>query len=97
MDLDFNVWYKFTGEQTGFVLNEDKTVVPTFISSFHTADLGFSKKFLNNKVQFSAGIKNIFNVKNIQSQLVNGAHGANGGFSPVGTGRNFFTNIEIFL
>ncbi len=95
--LDFNLWYKFTGEQAGFVLNEDKTVVPTFMSSFHTADLGFSKKFLKNKVQFSAGIKNIFNVKNIQSQLVSGAHGANGGFSPVGTGRNFFTKIEIFL
>ena len=61
------------------------------------ADVGASKKFLNNLLAASTGIKNIFNIKSIDSQLVSGAHGNNNGQSPLATGRNFYIKCEISL
>jgi outer membrane receptor for ferrienterochelin and colicins len=97
LGLDFNLWYKYNGRQSGFVLNEESQIIPTYLSAFSMADASFGKKFLKNKIIFSSGIKNIFNVKNIDSQLVSGVHGGGNGFSPVGTGKIFFIKCLINL
>ncbi len=96
-DIDFNLWYKYSGRQAGFVLDESGLVQPTFLASYQIADFGFSKKILKKKIAISSGIKNLFNVKNIDSQLVSGAHSASNGLSSLGTGRNFYIKCEIFL
>ncbi len=96
-DIDFNLWYKYSGKQAGFVLDESGLVQPTFLASYQIADFGFSKKILKKKIAISSGIKNLFNVKNIDSQLVSGAHSASNGLSSLGTGRNFYIKCEIFL
>jgi outer membrane receptor for ferrienterochelin and colicins len=96
-DLDFNLWYKYSGRQAGFVLDESGLVQPTFLASYQIADFGFSKKIFKKKLAISSGIKNLFNVKNIDSQLVSGAHSASNGLSSLGTGRNFYIKCEIFL
>jgi outer membrane receptor for ferrienterochelin and colicins len=95
--LDINVWFKHNGRQNGFVLNEEGKIMPTYISAFSMADLSFGKKMFEGKLGFSAGIKNLFNVKNIDSQLVSGSHGGGNGFSPVGTGKIFFIKCVINL
>ena len=93
----FNAWYKYSGKQLGYVLNEDNKVSPTFIGAYSMADAGVSKKFNKSKILVTTGIKNVFNVKNIQSQLVSGGHSSSTGNSPLAMGRFFFTKCEISL
>ena len=92
-----NGWYKYSAKQPSFVLNEEGAVLPTFIAGYSMADVGVSKKLMKNKLSISAGIKNLFNVKNIQSQLVSSGHSSSDGSSPLATGRFFFTKCEIRL
>lgn len=97
LDMDFNLWYKYSGKQAGFVLDEKGLLIPTFISSYQIADMGMSKKILKKKLTLSTGVKNLFDVKNIDSQLVSGAHSSSSGSTPLATGRNFYLKCEIFL
>ena len=93
----FNAWYKYSGKQLGYVLNEEATVSPTFIAAYSMADAGVSKKINKSKILVTAGIKNVFNVKNIQSQVVSSGHSSSAGSSPLAMGRFFFTKCEISL
>lgn len=95
--MDINIWYKYTGKQYGFSINENGQLISTFVGTYNMADVGISKKMFNNKAVISSGIKNIFNIKNIDSQLVSGAHSNNNSTSALGTGRNFYIKCEIFL
>jgi outer membrane receptor for ferrienterochelin and colicins len=93
----FNAWYKFSGKQLGYVLNEEGSVSPTSIAAYSMSDVGLSKKFNKSKIIVTGGIKNLFNVKNIQSQLVSSGHSSNANSSPLAMGRFFFTKCEISL
>ena len=95
--MDFNFWFKHTGKQFGYAVNENGQVIPTFVATYNMADVGTSRKIINNLMVLSTGIKNIFNIKSIDSQLVSGAHGNNNGQSPLATGRNFYIKCEISL
>jgi hypothetical protein len=61
------------------------------------ADMGVSKSLLNKKIQISSGLKNVFNVQNLASQLPNSAHNSGNSTSALANGRNFFINCQIFL
>jgi outer membrane receptor protein involved in Fe transport len=63
------------------------------------ADLTMNGKSWNKQWRWTAGIKNIFDVKNIQSQLVGGTAGHSGAAnsSPLGTGRTFFVSSVFEL
>jgi outer membrane receptor for ferrienterochelin and colicins len=97
LGVDFSLWYKYNGRQSGFALNEEGKIMPTYISAFSMADASLGKKIFNNKIIFSTGIKNMFNVKNIDSQLVSGVHGNGNGYSPVATGKIIFIKCTFNL
>lgn len=93
----FNMWYKYSGKQLGYVLTDNRDVLPTFIAAYSMSDAGVSKKFNKSKIIVTAGIKNVFNIKNIQSQLVSSGHSSSASSSPLAMGRFFFTKCEISL
>ena len=95
--MNVNFWFKHVGKQLGYVLGEDGKVEPTFIEKYNMADFGTSKKIMKDKMVLTFGIKNIFNVKNIDSQLVGGAHSDSNSSTSLATGRNFFLKCEIYL
>ena len=95
--MNFNFWFKHTGKQFGYAFNENGQILPTFVATYNMADIGTSKKVFNNLMVLSTGIKNLFNIKSIDSQLVSGTHGNNNGLSPLATGRNFYIKCEISL
>jgi outer membrane receptor for ferrienterochelin and colicins len=97
LGLDFNIYFKHNGRQNGFQLDDQGKIMPSYISAFSMSDLSFGKKIFSNKIVVSTGIKNLFNVKNIDSQLVSGGHGSGNGFSPVGTGKIFFIKCTFNL
>ncbi len=95
--IDFNVWYKYSGKQPGFVKNENGSVTPTFIGDYSLADAGLSRRFWKNKINIALGCRNLFNVRNVAAQLAGGAHSSGENVTALATGRNFFTKIEIKL
>ncbi len=95
--MNFNFWFKHVSKQPGYVLGEDGKIQPIFVGTYNLVDFGTSKKFMKDKMMLSFGIKNIFNVKNIDSQLVGGAHSSSNGSSSLATGRNLFVKCEISL
>lgn len=95
--FDLNVWYKYSGKQPGFVKNESGLVQPTFIAAYSLADIGLSRRFWKNKINFSTGCRNVFDVRNVSAQLAGGAHSGGENIAALATGRNIFTKIEIKL
>ena len=66
--LNFNIFYKYSGERTGFYLDQDTNeLVKTTRDDFNNLDANISKSFFNNTLKTSIGIKNIFNVKDIDT------------------------------
>jgi len=66
--IDLNLFYKYTGERTGFYLDETSaTIQKTTRKDFSNMDFTISKSFFNNRLNTRVGIKNIFNVKDIET------------------------------
>ncbi|HFA48407.1 MAG TPA: hypothetical protein ENJ95_05240 [Bacteroidetes bacterium] len=76
LNLNFDVYYKFSGERTGFFVDTDTNeLVETVRDGFHNLNATVSKYFLNNTINAEMGIKNLFDVKDIQTtNLVGEAH-----------------------
>ncbi len=92
------VFYKYTGKRPGYqiILNNagEEEAVGTQLSSFHWADITFTKNLFRYFVA-TAGIKNLFGVTDIRnSSTVSGVHT---GISvmPVGYGRSYFLGIAF--
>lgn len=91
------VFYKFNGKLSSFALDANNDVYQTYIESYQMADITIGKKFWKNKIAFSLGSKNVFNVKNVNSVATGGAHTSNSGSSLVATGRTYFAKLSINL
>ncbi len=67
-DLYFSVFYKFSGERTGFFIEEETNELKgTTRESFNTMDATVSKSFLNNSLTTSMGVKNLFDVEDVDT------------------------------
>lgn len=94
--IDANIWYKHSGKQPNFVQNEDGTVLPNFVGAYSLADAGFSRKFLSNRLNMSIGVRNLFNIRNVQAQLAGGGgHSGGNNSTALATGRTAFAKIDI--
>lgn len=100
-DVNFSIFYKFTGRTPQFYVNTDNQVVEGFISSYHTMDATAMKSFMHNRLNLSVGIKNLFNNKTIGSVAGAGggsAHGGGGsGSLNIGLGRTYFAKLSFIF
>lgn len=96
-DVNFSVFYKYTGRTPQFYVNSEDQVVEGFISSYHTMDATTMKSFMHNRLNLSVGIKNIFNNKTIAAVAGGGgtAHGGGSGSMNIGLGRTFFAKLSF--
>ncbi|NVK53147.1 MAG: TonB-dependent receptor [Flavobacteriaceae bacterium] len=68
LGLDVDMFYKFTGEREGFVFDSSaNNVFKTKRDSFHNLDMTLSKSFFKKSLQASVGVKNLFDVKDIET------------------------------
>lgn len=66
--VKFNVYYKFYGERAAFeVDNNTNNLIKATRQSFNNLDITASKSFFNKQFKMSIGIKNIFDVKDIET------------------------------
>lgn len=74
---------------------EGKPIVAQAIQDgFTFADLTLTKSFWKNRIQLTAGAKNLLDVRNVNTLgTQGGAHSGDGSASPVATGRNYFARL----
>ena len=67
-DLNFSVFYKYSGERTGFYIDEDTDELnKTTRDSFNNLDATVLKAFLNKSLLVSIGAKNILDVEDVET------------------------------
>lgn len=94
--IDANIFWKHSGKQPSFVQNEDGTIQPNFVGAYNLADVGLSRKFFKNKLNTSIGVRNLFNVRNVDAQLSGGnGHAGSSNSTALATGRTAFAKVDI--
>ena len=89
-----NCFYKYTGKLPGFMLDEYGSLLPTYVGDFHMLDFNISKQFLKEKLQLSAGLKNMLNVNNVNASMSGSTHDGSSSSTPVSMGRTYFIKLN---
>ncbi|MEM6263775.1 MAG: TonB-dependent receptor [Bacteroidota bacterium] len=96
VDIRFNLFQQYFGRRTGFVLLEDDEVGETFIDAYQIMDLTAMRRFWNKRIILTAGVRNIFDVTNVNANFSGGAH-SGGGSQAIGLGRTVFVRLDVKL
>lgn len=91
IDLDANLFYKFTGKRKSYVV-QGADLLPAETEAFQLADLNLQKKILKT-LSINAGIRNLFDVETVYSTASNGVVHASNAAINAGTGRSYFMGV----
>ena len=97
INTQLNVFGKHNGALPGYFLNDNNQVVQSMIDAYNLLDASISKSLYKNKLAFTAGAKNIFNVTNLNNAMGSGAVHGGGSMMPVSWGRSYFVQMTINL
>lgn len=92
--MNFSVFYKYQGKQNGFRVNEDKTILNTFIFPFQMADVSAGKSLYQGRFKINLGVRNLFNISRVQASMSGGAHSSESGSILGGMGRTAYIKLE---
>ena len=96
-NLNFAGFYKYSGEVIGYYIDDNESIKQNLLGDFNTLDLTVTKGFIKNKIKFTLGGKNLFNVRNIVSRGESGVHSENTGSVSMSWGFSVFTSLKINL
>jgi len=94
--LSINLFYKYTGKLPSYlesVSGGGHGVAVAETGDYHWADISISKK-LFNVLRLHAGIRNLFNVKSVESESNDGTTVVKT-YLPLATGRGFFAGLTF--
>ncbi len=95
-DVDLNVFYKYTGELPQYGLASDGTITEGRIADYHMLDVSFGTHLFDDALALTAGVKNVFDVVNIENSVSGGGvHADGGGQVSIGTGRSLFMSLQV--
>ncbi|RYY37613.1 MAG: TonB-dependent receptor [Sphingobacteriaceae bacterium] len=94
LKADISVFYKFNGALPMYTSTDGENIRIAKRDAFHTADVTLNKVITRN-INLAGGVKNLFDITNINSTA--GGGGAHGGGSSVimGYGRSFFLGLNF--
>ena len=94
--LQPGIFFNHTGRRTDLITNIDGELIQNTFGSFSMADI-LVKKDLFGFVSLSGGVKNIFNITNLQSstQVSGGTHGGSSGALPIAYGRTYILRLQL--
>jgi outer membrane receptor for ferrienterochelin and colicins len=92
--IQFSVWWKYNGSLPGYALNNNGTAILTQVDAWNMLDAQFTKGFFSNQLRFSAGIKNLTNVRSVNTAAASGTAHSSGTSQPVATGRQYFFRLQ---
>ena len=88
-------FFKYNGRRNGFFISEDE-ISESLIEAYNQMDCNVTKKFLNNKITLTLGIKNILNVQDvINTYGTGGVHSDNSGSISMNWGRSVFCGLKF--
>lgn len=96
-NTDLSVFYKYNGAMPSYNVDANNQVYLSKIQAYTMMDASITQSFRNNQFAITAGMKNLFDVRNLNSTASSSAHSAGGGSTPVAMGRYVFTSIRINL
>lgn len=94
--FNFNIIYKYTGETPDYRLNDSGNLVQTILPSYSWMDITVTQLFWQNRIEISAGGKNLFDVTSLN--FSNGGGGgvhAGSGTNIISWGRTWFLKCKI--
>ena len=93
----FSLFYKFAGENPAFVTgtqNNQPAILLTKMSSYNLADLTATTT-INKYISTNIGIKNLFDVINVNNTAVSSGVHSGGNTRAIGYGRSYFIGINF--
>lgn len=99
IETRLSVYYKYTGRTPSFGMNSDNSIYKYYIEDYHTLDASATTKLFSGLIEITAGVKNLFDVKNIKAVGIgeqSGIHVAGVQF-PIAWGRTFFAKMKISI
>lgn len=95
LKMNLAVFYKYTGKLPGYSLLGEN-VVQTSVQDYSILDATLTKTLWGERLQLTAGCKNLFDVRNLTSTLAaGGAHSSSSTSMPLSTGRNYFLKLSL--
>ena len=90
-----NIFYKNTGSVSSFYIENNQ--VNEYISeAYNIMDISINQRFYNTKLIVALGIKNLFNVKDINRSMTNKlGHSSSTSMMPIGYGTSFTASINF--
>jgi len=93
-NLDFSLFYKYTGRIPEFSLQDDFSLIEGYIDHYHSMDFTIIKSLWKDQFSISAGAKNIFDYNTVKSSTLGGTHSGNSSSTFVGYGRTYFIKLS---
>ncbi len=92
--VSWNIWQKLTGK-TPFFYNQDGKTERGTTNSYNMLNTGLSTHFWNKKIRINTGLKNIFNIRELDINNNNGIHIEASNQQNLHWGRTFYVNLIL--
>ena len=93
--IDLQFYYKYTGRRLFFIRDENRILKSDYLAGFQMADISISRSFISERLQIQAGVKNLFDLRDVEARISTAVHGAAAGRQAMGYGRSFFLNLKM--
>ncbi len=91
------VFYKYSGKLNGYYIDKNNEISQSIINDYHNFDFNITKNFKNEKILWTIGAKNIFNVQSITSNISAGVHSNSSSSIPINWGRSLFSSLKFVM
>ena len=96
--LQLALYYKYTDDYLEFAgtFNNEGTLngySQQYMAGYHTMDISAMKSLFRNRLRLTTGIRNLFNVTQVEAFGSLNIHGSSGKTTNAGYGRSFFLKI----
>lgn len=93
---NLNVWHKRTGK-TPFFYNQDGQTLQGLNDAWNMLNSSVTYRFLKPQLRIQVGVKNLFNIRQLQANNANGIHIEASNQQNLHWGRTFFTGVTWTL
>jgi len=93
-ETSFSLFYKYTGVKPIYVLEGENNISLQQNAAYSLMDITVSKFLFKKKLNLSIGVKNLFDIQNVNAAVSGGVHSSGDGTMMIGTGRSGFIKLN---
>lgn len=97
-NAEAGLFFKNTGDTPGFSVDNEGNIYQTMLDSYSILDATVTKSFCKKHIALSAGVKNIFDITNLETTASGTSfHNEDGNSVPYAIGRFAFASLQLKL